>query len=264
MIKKIHLPSFLKPYSSDKLIRFGRNNDGGYLIEKKSMLESDVLLSFGIDHDWSFEEEFYFRTNSLVHTYDGSVGPIFFIKKLKMRIQGLVTKPSKEYFEVSKFWFRLPLNFYKFFKILHSKKGPNHFEKFVGNDEGYIAFKDTLKNIPKKSNKIFLKIDIEGDEYYLLDEIIEKSELFTALVIEFHTVNKNINKIENFISLFDLNLVHTHINNYGNISENGIPEVIELTFSKFSNLDFIENDLPHKLDQSNDKRSWSYEIEFLK
>ena len=75
---------------------------------------------------------------------------------------------------------------------------------------------------------------------------------------------KSVNLIENFISLFDLNLVHTHINNYGNISENGIPEVIELTFSKFSNLDFIENDLPHKLDQSNDKRSWSYEIEFLK
>jgi len=263
MINNFVLPNFFKPFSSSGLIRIGKDNDGGYLIEKNSMLESDMLITLGIDHDWSFEEEFFSITNCVIHSYDGSVGPLFFIKKIKMRFKGLVTKPSQEYLEVSKYWFKLPLKFYKFFNIIHNKKGPNHFEKFVGNKNGYIKLGDALKNIPKKSNKIFLKIDIEGDEYYLLDEIIENSQLFTALVIEFHEVNENIIKIEDFINSFDLKLAHIHINNYGSVSNTGLPNVLELTFSKFCNSNYIDYKLPNELDQSNDPQSWLYEIVFL-
>ena len=44
---------------------------------------SEILLSFGIDHDWSFEKEFLKNTNCIVHTYDGSVGLIFFSEENK-------------------------------------------------------------------------------------------------------------------------------------------------------------------------------------
>ena len=55
-----------------------------------------------------------------------------------------------------------------------------------------------LKKISIK--KIFLKIDIEGDEYKILDQIIKNSENLTGLVIEFHNVSRNIiNTIETFI-----------------------------------------------------------------
>ena len=31
-----------------ELIRLGKDNDGGYLVEKNSILESDILISAGI------------------------------------------------------------------------------------------------------------------------------------------------------------------------------------------------------------------------
>ena len=262
-MKNFVLPEYFKPYTCSNLIRIGKNNDGGYLVDETSMIKTNVLLSFGIDHDWSFEENFYLNTNCLVHAYDGSVGLIFFIKKLKMRIKGMITKPNKDYFEVSKYWFRLPINFYKFFNVIKDKKGPNHYEKFVGNKKNFITFNETLENIPIEDKKIYLKIDIEGNEYSLLDEIIKNEELFTGLVIELHEVNKNIKIIENFINLFALKIVHIHINNYGEAKQNKLPDVIELTFSRFSNSNNIGGNLPHSLDQSNDINSWPYKIEFL-
>ena len=68
--------------------------------------------------------------------------------------------------------------------------------------------KTILSKISSKDN-FFLKIDIEGDEYKILDQIILFSNR-KALVIEFHDVGKNINIIENFIKSFELELVYVY------------------------------------------------------
>ena len=52
------LPKEFKPDALFDLLRVGKNNDGGYLICKKSLEESKFLLSFGISDDFSFEENF--------------------------------------------------------------------------------------------------------------------------------------------------------------------------------------------------------------
>ena len=44
------------------LIRLGRNNDGGYLVEKNSLKVSKALISFGLSFDWSFEKDFFYIT----------------------------------------------------------------------------------------------------------------------------------------------------------------------------------------------------------
>ena len=256
------LQSFFKPYSCDELIRLGRNNDGGYLVEKNSVLSSDALLSYGIDHDWSFEEDFKNYNDCTIHTYDGSVGPKFFARKLKMRIIGTLKNPSKEYFEVSKYWFKLPFKFYKFFKIIKTHRGPNHYEVYVGKEIDRVNLKKTLSNLPSNKKNIFLKIDIEDSEFEILDEIIESSDLFTGLVIEFHSVQKNIKLIKNFIESFKLKLIHIHINNYGKLDKKNEPNVLELSFSKFYERQKIKSLLPNKLDQSNDINSWSYTLDF--
>ena len=262
MNNKIVFPNYLKPFNCDEIIRVGKDNDGGYLIDKRSMECSEILLSFGIDHDWSFEKEFLKNTNCIVHTYDGSVGLIFFLKKIKMRMKGMATKPSREYFEVSKYWLKLPLKFYNFFNLVKNKNGPNHYEINVGNKPEQITFKNTLDNLPIKSEKIFLKIDIENDEYTLLNDILKYSYLFTGLVIEFHRAKDNILEIKRFIELFDLKIVHVHINNYCEFVEGTIPDVFEISFSKFTSENYIKHKLPHRLDQRNDPSSWIYEIEF--
>ena len=77
--------------------------------------------------------------------------------------------------------------------------------------------------------KVFLKIDIEGDEYEILNDIKKSSEKIIFLVIEFHDLHKNIHKIKKFLKGLDLKIIHIHANNYGGIDDYGNPKVIELS-----------------------------------
>ena len=51
------------------------------------------------------------------------------------------------------------------------------------------------------NNNILLKIDIEGDELKILDEINHNFDKINLLIIEFHDLDlqKNFEKVENFI-----------------------------------------------------------------
>ena len=53
------LPKELKPKYCYNLLRLGKNNDGGYLVEKESLLNCESLISCGISLDWSFEKDFF-------------------------------------------------------------------------------------------------------------------------------------------------------------------------------------------------------------
>ena len=94
-----------------------------------------------------------------------------------------------------------------------------------------------LKNLEKN---FFLKIDIEGSEYRILDQIIKNSKKINGLAIEFHDFDLHQNVIKKFVNELDLKLVHIHVNNYGTINSDGIPSTIEFTFSS---KEFISNDL---------------------
>jgi hypothetical protein len=66
-----------------------------------------------------------------------------------------------------------------------------------------------------KNASIFLKIDIEGSEYRILDEIIQLQDFICGLVIEFQDIDLHAEKILNFINNFKLKLVHVHGQNPG-------------------------------------------------
>lgn len=72
--------------------------------------------------------------------------------------------------------------------------------------------------------------------------------------------------IESFIKKIDLVLIHTHVNNFGPIL-NGVPSVIELSFSKLLEKNSFEdkqlvNNLPINLDQPNNVDSIDYLVSF--
>ena len=52
------LPKFLKPKQEYDLIRLGQDNDGGYLVEKQSIINSNCLITLGLGYDWSFEKDY--------------------------------------------------------------------------------------------------------------------------------------------------------------------------------------------------------------
>jgi hypothetical protein len=207
-MKNMTLPKILQPFYCADLIRIGKNNDGGYLVNKQDIIKSDRLVSFGIGDDISFEQDFYSFNSCDIEAYDGTVDK--------------------------------PASF------------------FEGNKEFYKKniYRNTIDCILNRSNT-FLKCDIEGSEYDILDYLISNSNLFSGIVIEFHEINKYVlfNELTNFISKTNLKLVHVHANNnsYIETPTEIIPDCLELTFTSSNNIEYKKHiALPHTLDMPNE------------
>mgnify|MGYP006117564073 CR=1 FL=1 len=67
------LPKLFKPENTYDLIRLGQNNDGGYLLQKNSLMDAKSLISFGLSYDWTFEKDFFKVKNCPIHCYDPAV-----------------------------------------------------------------------------------------------------------------------------------------------------------------------------------------------
>ncbi len=251
----VFLPYIFKPKKVDSLIRLGKKNDGGYLIDPVTLYSTTKLISFGINDDFSFEMDFHSLQKSPVFAYDNSIDKIFFIKKL---ISGFFS-PNH------------PIRFFKRLKNLYNYisffKHPNvHITKNIGskNSEKIITFNSLWANSKlTKNERVFLKIDIEGCEYILLEEVIKIQKQLSGLVIEFHDVDKFMGKIIKFIKTFDLKICHIHCNNTGGINDKNLPKVIEISFTSGST---FKNSclLPHVLDMPNNKNFADMKLNFKK
>tara|TARA_X000001036_G_C20543630_1_gene751400 strand:- start:53 stop:814 length:762 start_codon:yes stop_codon:yes gene_type:complete len=252
-MKKVYLKEFLKPSGSFNLKRLGNNNDGGYLVVSESIEKSEILLSFGINDDWSFEKDFYEETNSPIEAFDASINAKFFIRNFLYSF----LRPDA------------PLNFIKKFRqlfgyVIFFRKNKKHNQIMVGYDnDNSMSLKSVFeKYILHKYEKVFLKIDIESSEYRILDDIIKFSKYVTGIVIEFHDVDLHIEKIKTFVNKLPLNLAHCHANNYGGVDSKNQPLVVELTFSKAKPIKSVLPPLPNLLDMPNNKHDEEYEILF--
>ncbi len=248
------LPKIFKPSGLYDLIRIGKNNDGGYLICKNSLTQSEYLVSFGINNDFSFEEQFFKYKKKKVIAFDPTVTNKFFIKEILLSFVKLNLKS---------FLFSI-INFYKFKKFFNLAEN-KFFLKKIGKggnvNQDYISIDTIVKLVDRRKN-IFFKIDIEGSEYRILDDILKYQNIISGLAIEFHDVDLNIEKISNFLTKFDLKLVHLHANNWMDYGLNNIPTCLEMSFSKNPSLISDNFNIPHKLDQKNYENGKNIKIEF--
>jgi hypothetical protein len=53
-----NLPITLDFQPAHDLLRLGRDYDGGYLVSSADVIQTEMLISLGINDDWSFEEKF--------------------------------------------------------------------------------------------------------------------------------------------------------------------------------------------------------------
>jgi len=130
-----------------------------------------------------------------------------------------------------------------------------HFRTAIGIGFRRIRLKEIFDRI--KQTPTFLKIDIEGSEYRILEEIIELQDFICGIVIEFHNIDLHEDKILSFIDNFKLKLVHVHAQNPGGeqyLTESGDPTQLEMTFSNVENFLDINPQVPHNLDQVSDPR----------
>jgi hypothetical protein len=242
------LPLFLKPKKNFNLIRLGKDNDGGYLAEIESIKNSKYLLSLGIYDDWSFEKDFLeINKNLKIFCYDASVSASFFFKKIVKNLVFVL------YFGIKKLIKSIQL-FLSFKNFFSDKNFCNH----------YIYYNDIIKIVSEKklTDKIFLKIDIEGSEYRILKDLVEIREKICGICIEFHDIDLHLDKIEKFIREINLDLVHIHPNNFGRKDLNNNPTVIEVTFAKkpVQNHDVLS--LPNVLDHKNNPEVEDIKIDF--
>jgi hypothetical protein len=227
---QINLPKILQPFYCADLIRLGKSNDGGYLINHHDMDKTHTLIGFGLGEDWSFEQEFFNHCDCNLVMYDGNVDPEKFT------------------------------DYHSYLDFFNEKA--QHLRKNIGNNEDSISCQQAIVN-----EHTFVKCDIEGNEYQILDELIKIRHKLSGLIMEFHDVNShcNFDAMANFIAKIGMPLVHLHINNYFYYKKNNtaIPDILELTFTSSDNISYHPQlILPHRLDQVNNPQDSDFHVRF--
>jgi hypothetical protein len=229
MSNKINLDQLLpSKLVNDNLARFGSDNDGGYVFPEEIYRNAKQLISLGIKDDWKFELDFVNSRlvnsdeGNKVKAYDLVVDELYFLKCFI----GFSFK-----FKFLKAISNLALIF-KFISFFRNNPNVKYFKKGVSGDKfDFLKFSDILKE-DDVNDSLLLSIDIEGDEYSIIDDIIDFKDKIHAFVIEFHDLDKVPTKFNNVIKKLnnDFTIVHLHLNNNSNLLCDGISSVVEITF----------------------------------
>ena len=259
------LPIFLKPYHTNhsNLIRLGRKSDGGYVIDKRVIRKTRVVITCGLEAEWSFEKQFQeYNKNCKILAFDHTVNNKFWVDRfLKDFVSLLLFRKIKPYQIIDVF---------KFVQYLIFFKGKNkHFLKKIVSSKTKQNNQITITEAIGDNKNIVLKVDIEGDEYKVLKEINDNFDKLNLVIIEFHNLQKNLKKIKDFIERTKLRNIHINANNYGMVDSKGIPQVIEMTLInpkkfKIKNRKTTRNFPIKGLDYKNRKRGPEIKISFKK
>ena len=227
--------NFLCPHKTD-LIRIGNAGDGGYVIPARSLDAVEHLVSIGISDDWTFEEEAARRSPAIrIDGYDRTSGSLVFlyygVRDLVSLMQG--KNPKKFSHRILK-WLKLSYKFRVFWCRRHSF----HRKWVVLSKESRkeIDLASVFARVPQ-SSILALKIDIEGNEYAMsqivLEEMTRRANQIQLVVMEFHNTIIMRQEFLNFVESISklLPIVHIHGNNFGQIGQDGFPEVVEITFA---------------------------------
>jgi len=226
--------SQLRPIRIDNLLRLGRDNDGGYIIPKIILDKCDGLLSYGINKDWSFEKDISKYDNILnIHCYDHTLTIAsllkFSIKSVFVSLFRLITLDKIRLKRSFEGIVCIP-DYFSFFQknIIHHKKRISD-----KNNHGNISILKTIEKIKLRgSNKIFIKMDIEGDEFLSLNEYIKSHNSVLGFAIEFHDINNRSKEFNDLIKKLKKNylIAHIHGNNYSKVDQTtGLPSSVEIT-----------------------------------
>ena len=160
------------------------------MVPKNFLNSNSICYSFGLGEDISFDTQIIKKFNLKVFAFDPTPKSIRYIKKYR-------ELPNLFNFYPIGIWSKnIKLKFY-------APKNPDHVSHSIiniQNTEKY--FEADCKNMSKimeelNHNKIdLLKMDIEGAEYEVINDILEKNIDIDIILVEFHGNEK---KIINFV-----------------------------------------------------------------
>tara|TARA_B100001093_G_scaffold491089_1_gene530819 strand:+ start:227 stop:994 length:768 start_codon:yes stop_codon:yes gene_type:complete len=252
------LPKIFRPKFNYNFLRIGNEYDGGYIVEKENFFKSKMLVTAGLAFDFEFEEQYLKLNQNKVLCFDHTINfkhyfftwfCLFIYRVLTFKKIGSIKKAFNNLMK--------PINLYNFLKkknIQLKKIGLGLGEKKISLSK---LFLDHIKD-----KDILLKIDVEGDEYRLLEDLKKFSDQILILVIEFHDADLNLKKIEDFILTFNLELIHVHPNNQGKIGPSGNPTLLEFTFAKSPKRIGERKEILLELDRDNNPKLDTINLQF--
>lgn len=215
----------LHPVACASLARVGGPNDGGYVVPLEAVNAADALLSFGLSHNWTFERDFKQRNQrAIVHCYDHTVTMLSAFQYSIGQFARYLLRFKPRYLRQSFAW----LDYLLFFR-----GDKVHFRQRIwsSRENNSATATDSFARLPEKS-QVFVKIDIEGSEYRIFDELLSHSGNIVALAIEFHDVDIVAERFNDLIQKLkrDFHIVHIHGNNLGGRTSFDFPIAPEMTF----------------------------------
>jgi hypothetical protein len=231
----------IKPILLNDLVRIGKQRDGGYVITQRQIEKTEILLSFGISTDWSFDHDFLYRANDVtLYAYDYSVSARILQKRILKSLCSAVYKFISMDFHIAKecIDFAIEKTFHPFQRFFNPNQNKHFLKKYLGNhdDNEYISIGSIFSTHIKSSIKdlsVFVKMDIEDSEYRTLSAFQPFYPFINGFVIEFHNLDilgDNFMKIVCEMSEY-FYVAHVHANNYGGyIYPDMLPKTLEITF----------------------------------
>lgn len=129
--------------------RHGRNGDGGYFVAEKSFQKANLLIGYSIADDISFEEQFSKIYKKPSYGFDCGV------KDIK------VNSPLVKFYS----------------ECIGSD---NYIYKNQISNGNISSFDNHIKRLDAAKKKIFVKMDIEGAEYDVFDDILKYKDNITG------------------------------------------------------------------------------------
>jgi hypothetical protein len=213
------------PVACESLARIGNTNDGGYVVPLVAVKAADALLSFGLSHNWSFERDFKtHNADAIVHCYDHSVSLRTAFEFSLGQLPRFVAQRRPSALRKTLTW----IDYMLFFRA-----DKTHFRQRLWRDRqgGSATVEDAFGRLSSES-QVFVKMDIEGGEYRVLDDLLRNSGNIVSMAIEFHDVDILADRFAGLIEKIkrDFYIVHFHGNNMGGVTPSNFPISPEITF----------------------------------
>ena len=220
--------NFLKAVRTPNLVRLGRTHDGGYVVDSEVIKQCNILITFGLGPDWSFELDYMKKNKEIeIYVYDHTVSSYPYIKEVIKYFRRFITFRATYESVANRIKY---LSSYMGFLNL---KNVHYFKEKITFPIKNKIDTDVVKAFSRvdKSKDVVLKCDIDGGEYKIIDEILKHSSRIKMLIFEFHLVDNNeenfyksIKKIKEYFEI-----IHIHGNNHFPKLNSGLPFILEIT-----------------------------------